>query len=65
MWCLGLLVAFYCPPPEPPRAPTSTYCQIAQPVRPSRADTQRTKVQAAREFGKWKKACAGKKEART
>lgn len=60
MTCFGLLVIMFCNPPEA-KAPASTYCQIAQPVRPSRADTQETKVQAAREFAKWKAICGGKK----
>jgi len=58
MTCLGFLFFFFCPVEA--KAPASTYCQIVQPVRPSRADTQETKVQAAREFAKWKRVCGGK-----
>lgn len=56
MICFGLLL-YFCQV-EQPKAPTSTYCQIAQPVRPSRKDTAETIQQAAREYAKWKKVCA-------
>jgi len=56
MTCFGLLLIFFCPI-EAPKAPASTYCQIAQPVRPSRADTRETQIQAAREFAKWRSIC--------
>lgn len=56
MTCLGFLIIFFCPV-EAPKAPASTYCQIAEPVRPSRSDTRETQVQAAREYAKWKAVC--------
>ena len=35
----------------------SNYCQIAQPVKVSRADTRATKEQADREYRKYVAAC--------
>ena len=55
MTCIGLLIIFFCPVEG--KAPTSTYCQIAEPVRPSRNDTRETQIQAAREYAKWRAVC--------
>lgn len=59
MWCFGILL-MVCTPVEGPKAPLSEYCEVAKPVRPSRADTLETQKQAAREFGKWKSLCENK-----
>lgn len=37
--------------------PLQNYCQLAEPVRVSRADTRETKVQADREYRKYVAAC--------
>lgn len=63
MTCFGIALVIgilHCPQ-EAPKAPASTYCQIAEPVRPSRRDTPETQAQAAREFAKWKNNCGARK----
>ena len=60
MLCFGFLIVFSCSDAAP-KAPPSNYCQIVQPVRPHPDDTHETKVQAAREFAKWKAICGAKK----
>lgn len=58
-WCFGIIL-MVCQSAEAPKAPLDTYCRIAKPVRPSIRDTEETKIQAAREFAKWKENCQNK-----
>lgn len=54
--CLALAGCATMATPAGP-VPIDSYCQIVQPVRVSPKDTRETKVQADREFRKWKSIC--------
>lgn len=56
---LGLLLLTACStlPAQPGPVAVNDYCQIAQPVQVSRADTRATKEQADREYRKYKAVC--------
>jgi hypothetical protein len=55
MLCFGILIMFC--PQEPPKAPPSTYCQIAKPIYWSPQDTRKTKEQADRHNVQWNAVC--------
>ena len=54
MLCVGILI-MWCAAKEP--VPVSTFCQIAEPIRWSAADTRKTKEAADIHNRKWKAIC--------